>query len=656
MGLEAATYISDLVATNPAGGDPKSQGDNHIRLIKSAIKSTFPMITGAVTATHSEINKLAGAVITTAELNNLHGVTASTAELNLLDGAAITTAELNFLSGVTSAVQTQINTKPSKAGDSYTGIHDFSGASAVTLPAATSVGAVSAAEIFTLDGVMGNIQVQLNALDLAKPNKSGASYSGVHDFSSATVHVATRPAGTSGDYPASVDFVNAAVIAAATNIPGQAGNSGKFLRTDGANAGWSFVLSYETRAAGFSAASGDAGKAFDCSSAFTISLPAAATVGASWYIYVKASNGAVTIDPNGAETINGAATATVPSGGQALVICTGTSFVTVWNSLSTLKALNIFGLESASLSAVSACESIAEANNAGMSITFGTIAQNGLLFCLADAGSASSNVSTSPDGVTWTLRTMPSSQQWVVLGVGSGFLAFSRSSSAVAYSSDGVTWSSATSLASTPTALDLFGSQVAANGAVALICHSSTSGYLSSNNGASWSAATLPVAVPALMSCAGLFVAFSSGSNYYTSATGATGSWTSRALPGACNQIAESTDGRLVAWSSADAEAASYVSSDGISWGASGFSGPAVAVGSTWVQSSGTTTLGATKTRHGGRWAVRRLDYGMPIVLQPGYKRLAVMSGVLVGTPSGSALCAVIKTTDASGPVGIFWG
>lgn len=42
MGLEAATYIDGLVSSNPLGGDPKSAGDDHFRLIKSALKNTFP--------------------------------------------------------------------------------------------------------------------------------------------------------------------------------------------------------------------------------------------------------------------------------------------------------------------------------------------------------------------------------------------------------------------------------------------------------------------------------------------------------------------------------------------------------------------------------------------------------------------------------------
>lgn len=60
MGLETGTYISDLNSSNPALGDSVSQGDDHIRLLKSAIKATFPNIAGAVTPTHTELNYVDG--------------------------------------------------------------------------------------------------------------------------------------------------------------------------------------------------------------------------------------------------------------------------------------------------------------------------------------------------------------------------------------------------------------------------------------------------------------------------------------------------------------------------------------------------------------------------------------------------------------------
>lgn len=42
MALEVASFISDLNASNPAASDYISEADDHMRLIKFAIKNTFP--------------------------------------------------------------------------------------------------------------------------------------------------------------------------------------------------------------------------------------------------------------------------------------------------------------------------------------------------------------------------------------------------------------------------------------------------------------------------------------------------------------------------------------------------------------------------------------------------------------------------------------
>lgn len=48
MGLESATYVSDLVATNPVVGDNVAEGDDHLRLIKAVLQATFPVASGAI--------------------------------------------------------------------------------------------------------------------------------------------------------------------------------------------------------------------------------------------------------------------------------------------------------------------------------------------------------------------------------------------------------------------------------------------------------------------------------------------------------------------------------------------------------------------------------------------------------------------------------
>ena len=58
MGLEQATFINGLVTTNPTATDSVAQADDHIRLIKTAIRNTFPGVTNALTVTHDELNVL----------------------------------------------------------------------------------------------------------------------------------------------------------------------------------------------------------------------------------------------------------------------------------------------------------------------------------------------------------------------------------------------------------------------------------------------------------------------------------------------------------------------------------------------------------------------------------------------------------------------
>ena len=61
MGLETASYISQLVDTNPVVGDPVGEGDDHLRLIKTVLQTQFPNLTAAaVTSNVTELNLLDG--------------------------------------------------------------------------------------------------------------------------------------------------------------------------------------------------------------------------------------------------------------------------------------------------------------------------------------------------------------------------------------------------------------------------------------------------------------------------------------------------------------------------------------------------------------------------------------------------------------------
>ena len=156
MALEDLTgtkYLDDLVATNPAAGDDVSEGDDHIRGIKNVLKTTFPSIDGAITATDTE---------------------------------------LNYVDGVTSAIQTQIDSKTTNATHSG----EVTGATALTIAD--------------------------NVVDEANLKVSNAPTNGYF--------LSAQSGDTGGMTWAEVDA-----------LPSQTSNSGKYLTTNGSAASWAVL-------------------------------------------------------------------------------------------------------------------------------------------------------------------------------------------------------------------------------------------------------------------------------------------------------------------------------------------------------------------------------------------------------------------------------
>ena len=135
MGLESATYISELDSANPLATDPISQGDDHLRLIKAVLKNQFSGLSG-----------------TTA-------VTADGAEMNLLDGCTATTTELNYLDITTLGQSEESKVLTADANGDVTiedGAYDFDVAShdgTNGLKLGGTLVTSSAAELNKLDGV-----------------------------------------------------------------------------------------------------------------------------------------------------------------------------------------------------------------------------------------------------------------------------------------------------------------------------------------------------------------------------------------------------------------------------------------------------------------------------------------------------------------------
>jgi len=89
--------------------------------------------------------------------------------------SGVSDTEIGYLDGVTSAIQTQLNSKANLAGPTFTGT--------VTLPSTTSIGNVSSTELGYVDGVTSSIQTQLDS----KANLSGATFTGAISGTSLTL-------------------------------------------------------------------------------------------------------------------------------------------------------------------------------------------------------------------------------------------------------------------------------------------------------------------------------------------------------------------------------------------------------------------------------------------------------------------------------------
>jgi hypothetical protein len=111
MALETGSFISDLNASNPQSTDSVAQADDHLRLIKSTVKATFPNITGAVTKTHTQLNNtldktgdtMTGALtLSGAPSSNLHAATklyVDTADAGKVDSTRTITAGTGLSGG-----------------------------------------------------------------------------------------------------------------------------------------------------------------------------------------------------------------------------------------------------------------------------------------------------------------------------------------------------------------------------------------------------------------------------------------------------------------------------------------------------------------------------------------------------------------------------
>jgi len=187
-----------------------------------------------VSASTSEINKLAGLTSNTAELNILDGVIATTAEINKLAGLLPTQTELNYVDGVTSAIQTQIDTKAPLASPTLTGVPQAPTAAVTTNTTQIATTAFVNAEI------AGDVGVANSALVKTALNASGSApiygvrarglYDGVADTLTAGSNIASVVRSVTGvfvvTFTTAMPDANYTVVVSAGNESGSVTTSG----------------------------------------------------------------------------------------------------------------------------------------------------------------------------------------------------------------------------------------------------------------------------------------------------------------------------------------------------------------------------------------------------------------------------------------------
>lgn len=251
MPLESGLYVSSLVPTNPTSGDPKSQGDDHLRLIKAILQQTLNNFPGTIVLLGADVG-----AVNTYTINPTLPVPAYTQGMTVIFGPAITNTgpvTLN-VSSLGPVAVTHASGSPVAAGElpagrmvglrydgtgfqivdgagflsksgnqKLTGTLDVTGA-ITSGGAGTFAGALTATGSLTLNGAWGNVK---------------AYGTGTNDLSAGTTLVKTLPAGSPDSNQAvSVAMLNAQGFSAA--LPGQSGQGGKVLYSDGASATWQY--------------------------------------------------------------------------------------------------------------------------------------------------------------------------------------------------------------------------------------------------------------------------------------------------------------------------------------------------------------------------------------------------------------------------------
>jgi hypothetical protein len=279
MALETGNYINDLVITNPTSSDPKSAGDDHLRLLKKTLKETLNGFTGAILVTATDTGNATAHVLTPSTaligytpmlcllylpaITNTGAVTVNVSGLGaksiktmygadptagdivanvpmllmyngtsflLLAGAGFMglTGNQTLTGNLTITGSQTVTMNQSVAGTSNLTMVVISGsATAPTVTAGDNSTKISTTA-FVTTAVANEAILRTNADALLAPLASPVL--------TGTPTSTTAATGTNTTQIATCAFVMAQAFNVA--LPAQSGNAGKFVTTDGTNASW----------------------------------------------------------------------------------------------------------------------------------------------------------------------------------------------------------------------------------------------------------------------------------------------------------------------------------------------------------------------------------------------------------------------------------
>ena len=151
--------VTDAVDLGVVGEYGVGGNTRYAGVVRDASDGKIKFFTGLETEPANGVVNFSGAGLTYGTLK------AAAVELDSATIGSVDNTEIQYLNGVTSAIQTQIDSKlaTTTAAGTYAPITDPTLLGTVSLPATTSIGDVSATELQYLSTVTSNVQTQLDA-------------------------------------------------------------------------------------------------------------------------------------------------------------------------------------------------------------------------------------------------------------------------------------------------------------------------------------------------------------------------------------------------------------------------------------------------------------------------------------------------------------